>query len=117
MQVPVPVPVLLPLPPRLRPRRKARRASAAQDEGGGGEAAEDVPDVRSENAAVDVRLVDDDVGQVREHVAPPVVVRQHADVQHVGVREHEVRPLADLPAALGLGVAVVDGCANARDLQ
>jgi hypothetical protein len=30
--------------------------------------------VRAEDAAVDVRLVDDDVAQVREHVAPAVVV-------------------------------------------
>ena len=81
------------------------------------EAAEDVADVRAEDAAVDVRLVDDDVGQVREHVSPAVVVRQDADVEHVGVGEDEVRPLADLPAALGLGVAVVDRRAEARDLQ
>jgi hypothetical protein len=56
--------------------------------------------VRAEDAAVDVRLVDDDVAQVVQHVRPTVVVRQHADVEHVGVREDDVRPAADLPAAL-----------------
>ena len=73
--------------------------------------------MRAEHAAVDVRLVDDDVREVREHVAPAVVVREDADVEHVRVREHEVRPLADLPAALGLGVAVVDRRPDARHLQ
>ena len=76
--------------------------------------AEHVADVRAEHAAVDVRLVDDDVTQVVQHVGPQVVSRQHADVQHVGVREHEVRPLADLRAALGRRVAVVDRSAHVR---
>ena len=64
--------------------------------------------MRAEDAAVHVRLVDDDVAEVREHVAPAVVVREDADVEHVRVREHDVRPLADLPAALARRVAVVD---------
>ncbi len=75
--------------------------------------AQHVGDVRAEDAAVDVRLVDDDVAQVVQHVGPEVVPRQHADVEHVGVREHEVRPLADLPAPLGRRVAVVDRRAHA----
>ena len=64
--------------------------------------------MRAEDAAVHVRLVDDHVAEVVQHVAPAVVVRQHAEVEHVRVREDDVRPLADLPAALALGVAVVD---------
>ena len=78
---------------------------------------QDVADMRAEDAAVDVRLVDHHVGEVREHVAPAVVVGQDADVEHVRVREHEVRPLADLPAPLGLRVAVVDRRPDARHLQ
>ena len=70
--------------------------------------AQDVRDVRAEDAAVDVRLVDDDVAEVREDVSPAVVVREDADVEHVRVREDDVRPLADLPAPLGRRVAVVD---------
>ena len=81
------------------------------------EAAEDVRDVRAEDAAVDVRLVDDDVAEVREHVAPAVVVRQDADVEHVRVGQDHVRPLADLPAALALGVAVVDRRLDALDAE
>ena len=69
---------------------------------------QDVRDVRAEDAAVHVRLVDDDVAQVREDVSPAVVVREDADVEHVRVREHDVRPLADLPASLRGRVAVVD---------
>ena len=78
---------------------------------------EDVRDVRAEDAAVDVRLVDDDVAEVREHVAPAVVVREHAHVEHVGVRQDRVGPLADLPAALALGVAVVDRGLDALDAE
>ena len=73
--------------------------------------------MRAEHAAVDVRLVHDDVAQVREHVAPAVVMRQDADVEHVRVREDEVRPAADLPAPLARRVAVVDRGARARELE
>ena len=59
-----------------------------------------------------MRLVHDDVAEVLQDVAPAVVVREHADMEHVRVREDHVRPLADLPAALGLGVPVVDGGAE-----
>ena len=76
--------------------------------GGAAQPAQDVADVRAEHAAVDVCLVDDDVPKVLQDVAPAVVVREHADVEHVGVREDQVRPLADLPAPVALGVAVVD---------
>ena len=64
-----------------------------------------------------MRLVDDDVAQVVEDVRPTVVVRQHADVQHVGVGEDEVRPAADLPATFAGRVAVVDGRADVRRAQ
>ena len=73
------------------------------------QAPQHVGDVRAEDATVDVRLVDDDEAQVVQDVAPAVVVREHADVEHVRVREDEVRPLAYLPARLGRRVAVVDG--------
>ena len=68
----------------------------------------DVRDVRSEDAAVDVRFVDDDVAQVREEVSPAIVIRQDADVQHVRVREDHVGRATDLAAVLERRVAVVD---------
>ena len=78
---------------------------------------QDVRDVRAEDAAVDVRLVDDDESEVVEEVAPQVVPRQDADVEHVGVREHEVRPAADLAPPLGGRVAVVDRRADRGDAE
>ena len=83
---------------------------------GGGEAAQapqHVGDVRAEHAAVDVRLVDDDDGEVREQVAPGGVVGQDPDVEHVGVGEDEVRAPADRRALLARRVAVVDRRAHA----
>jgi hypothetical protein len=74
--------------------------------------AQDVGHVRAEHAAVDVRLVHDDPREVGEDVAPRAVVRKHAHVQHVGVREDQVRALADGAALLARRVAVVDRLAE-----
>jgi hypothetical protein len=73
--------------------------------------------VRAEDAAVDVRLVDDDVAEVVEEVTPQVVAREDADVEHVRVREDEARPAADLSAPLRRRVSVVDRCADASDAE
>ena len=70
--------------------------------------------MRAEDAAVDVRLVDDDETEVVEEVAPEVVPGQDPDVEHVGVRQDGVRPAADLAALLSGRVAVVDRRADAR---
>ena len=113
---------------RLRADQRARQLARVGDRGRGEQElrlgavdarqppqpAQDVRDVRAEDAAVDVRLVHDHVREVREHVAPAVVVREHADVEHVRVGQDQVRPLAHLPAALRLGVAVVDRGAQPR---
>ena len=74
--------------------------------------AQHVRHVRAEHAAVHVRLVHHDPGEVRQHVAPLAVVRQHAHVQHVRVREDQVRALADRAALLARRVAVVDRVAQ-----
>jgi hypothetical protein len=73
--------------------------------------------VGAEHPAVDVRLVHDDVPQVREDVSPTVVVGEDAHVEHVRVREDDVRPGADLPPPFVLRVAVVNRGAEARELQ
>ena len=52
-----------------------------------------------------------------EHVSPEVVTREHADVEHVRVREDEVRPLAHLPPLLARCVAVVDRRLHLRDRE
>ena len=64
-----------------------------------------------------MRLVYDHVSQIREEVPPAIVVRKDSDVEHVRVRQDQIGPLADLPAALALGVAVVNRGTDALDLQ
>ena len=87
---------------RIRDRRRREQElwARAVDTREPAQAAEHVPDMRAEDASVDVRFVDHDVSEVVQHVRPAVVMRQDADVQHVGVREDHVRPAADLPAPL-----------------
>ena len=95
---------------RVRDRRAGEQDARLGPVRGGdaAQAPQDVRDVRAEHAAVHVRLVDDDDGEVREHVRPRVVVREDPDVEHVGVREDEVRPPADGGALVAGRVAVVD---------
>jgi hypothetical protein len=92
---------------RLGPVRAGQAAKAAQH----------VAHVRAEHTAVHVRLVHHDPGEVREHVAPLAVVRQDPDVEHVRVREDQVRARADRPALGGGRVAVVDRVAQERRLE
>ncbi len=77
------------------------------------QAAQHVGEVRAEQPAVGVQLVDDDVAQVLEEADPAGVVRQDAAVQHVGVGDHDVAVGAHRPAQAGRGVAVVGGGAQA----
>ena len=78
---------------------------------------EHVADVRAEDPAIHMRLVHDDVAQVVQDVGPAVVMREHPDVEHVGVRQHDVRPLTNLPAPFPRGVSVVDRGAHVRRLE
>ena len=73
--------------------------------------------VRPEHAAADMGLVDDDQGEPEEEVGPPGVVGQERQVQHVRVRHHEVRVLADQRAFRARRVAVVDRRLHLRDRQ
>jgi hypothetical protein len=63
--------------------------------------------VAPEDAPVLVQLVDDHVAQVLEELHPLRVVGEDPRVEHVGVRDHDVAGLADLPARFAGGVAVV----------
>ena len=69
---------------------------------------QDVADVRPEHPAVDVRLVDDHDVEAVQELRPRAVVGEDPDVQHVRVRQDDVRPLADRRALLARRVAVVD---------
>ena len=95
--------------------RGAREQEARLAAVGAGEppqAPQHVRHMRAEHAPVHVRLVDHDPGEVGEHVAPRAVVRQHPHVEHVRVREDQVRALADSAPLLARRVAVVDGLAQ-----
>ena len=91
-----------------------------QDEGGVGAVAGADPaqpaqhhrEVRTEDAPVDVALVDDDVAQRPEERRPVLVPRQEGVMEQVGVGEDVVRVLPDPPPVVGRGVAVVGGRAQ-----
>ena len=66
--------------------------------------------VAAEHAAVGVHLVDDHMAKAREKMTPFGMVGEQAEVEHIRVGdEHRRRQLADLPAPVIGGVAVVDG--------
>ena len=93
---------------RDRRRREDEHGLGAVGERESAQPAKDVRDVRPEDAAVHVGLVDHDDPQVVERVSPAVVVREDADVEHVRVREDRVRAPADVSPPLDRRVAVVD---------
>ena len=102
---------------RDRRRREDEHGLGAVGEREPAQPAKHVRDVRAEDAAVHVRLVDHDDAQVVERVAPAVVVREDADVEHVGVREDRVRGPADVRPPLDRRVAVVDRRAEAAQAE
>ena len=63
----------------------------------------------AEHAAERVELVDDDVAQPEQERRPPIVTREDAHVQHLGIGEHDVRVRADPGPLVGGGVTVVGG--------
>ncbi len=109
---------------RGQPLRLAHGGRAA-DEGRlgavvGGQApqpAEELGDVAAEGAAERVELVDHHVAEAPEERAPPLVVRQQAGVEHLGVGEHDVGLLADPGALLRRGVAVVGAGHHLREVE
>ena len=71
------------------------------------QAADDVGQVRSEDAAVDVQFVDHHEAQLGQEPAPLGMMRQHAGVQHVGVGDDDAPLLARRDAGRRRRVAVV----------
>ena len=71
--------------------------------------AHDLGDVAAEDAAVDVRLVEDHVPQLVQVLGPALVPGQDADVQHVGVAEQDGRGAAQQRPLVLRRVPVVDG--------
>ncbi len=64
-------------------------------------------DVRSEHAPVRVALVDNYVPQLSQHPRPPRMITQNGNVQHIRVRKHPARGVADGAPGIQGRVAVV----------
>ena len=82
--------------------RAVRRADPAQP-------AQHLGDVRPEDPAVVVALVDHDEGELGEEGAPPLVPGQQRVVQHVGVGQDVLGVVARPGALVAAAVAVVGG--------
>ena len=78
------------------------------------QSAQHVGDVGAEDAPHDVELVDDDERQLRQEVTPAGVTGEDADVEHVGVGEHDVGVAPHPRPGVPVGVAVVGGGLKAR---
>ena len=72
-------------------------------------------DVTAEDPALRVELVDDDVAQPHHERRPALVRRQDPDVQHVGIRQHDVGVLARPRTVVGARVAVEGDRAQSGD--
>jgi len=99
----------IPAPGRAQDRcaRAAGRIPVLVDRTDAAQAAQHAGHLRAEDAAVGVRLVDDDITEVAEEFGPQRVVGQDARVEHVGIGQQDARLLAE-PGAAALGrVAVV----------
>ncbi len=94
---------------RVRDRRRRhdelrRRAIVPADPA---QPSQHVGQMRAEDAAIGVQLVDHDVAQVLEERRPLRVVRKDPGVEHVGVRQDEVRARAHRAPRVLRRVAVV----------
>jgi hypothetical protein len=76
-----------------------------------------IAQVTAEDAAVGVKLVDDDVLEILEQLRPPRMVRQDSRVDHVGIAEHEVRPRSNRPPRILRRVAVIGKYADPRRVR
>ena len=69
---------------------------------------EQVGQMAAEHPAVGVHFVDDDEAQVLEELGPLRVVGEDARMEHVRIRDDDVRPRADAAPGVSRGVPVVD---------
>ena len=74
------------------------------------QAAHDIGDIGSEHAAIGVHLVNNNHAQVGEESPPAAVIRENALVQHVGVGENDVAPVADFSAQALRRVTIIRPC-------
>ena len=62
------------------------------------QAPHNIGQMRAEDSAVGVYLIDHNVAQVSKESVPPRVLREHALMQHIGVRENDIAAIAYLAA-------------------
>ena len=86
---------------------------AAIEAGDALQPAQHVAEVASEDAAIGVQFVHDDVAQIFEETCPAGVVRQNTGVQHVRICQDDVAFFADGFAGIGGRVAVIGEYADA----
>ena len=96
-----------------RRRTKYELRTAAHQSAQPSEPSENVRYVRAEDAAIDVRLVQDDVLQPAQRPIPGAMVGQDSEVQHIRVGYDDVRAAADSGPVRSGGVAVEDGVSDA----
>ncbi len=77
------------------------------------ESAENIAKMATEDAAVGVQFVDDNVAKIFEQARPARVMRENAGVQHVGIGENDLAFFADSFAGIGGRVAIVGENAEA----
>ena len=68
--------------------------------------------MRAEHAPVHMGLVDDHESEIREQICPRRMIGQDPEVEHVGIGEHEIAPLANRRPFLARSVTVIDGRAD-----
>ena len=100
-----------------RGRREHERRTRAVVRGDPAQPPQDLCDVRAEDPAVVVALVDDHIAERSPERRPARVRRQHRAMQHVGIRQHVVRVVAGEVTLLRGRVAVVRRRAHAGHRQ
>ena len=88
-----------------RGEQEARLGSV--EEAKAAQAAQDIGDIRTEDAAVDVQLVQHNPAQVLEQTRPARVVRKNTGMQHVGVGDQQACFLTNQPPLSRGRIAVV----------
>ena len=80
------------------------------------QSANDIPNVRAENASVGVNLVDHNGLQILEETSPSRVIRKDARVKHIGVRQNHATFFAKLAAQVGWRVAIIRARHRCQDV-
>ncbi len=70
---------------------------------------ENIGNMRTEHAAVRMRLINDNIFQIGKKISPIGMMRQNPRMEHIGVGKEDAGVLTDGSAVGGSCVAIVDG--------